>query len=67
MVALRMESVDRNPQIGYPQIGYPQSLSAWRAWIEIFRTQFSDIRSTVALRMESVDRNMLNFRNDEDL
>ena len=56
-VALRKESVDRNHQpTGISVIGDP-SLSARRAWIEIFiRREMSLIRP-VALRKESVDRN----------
>ena len=37
-----------------------KSLSARRAWIEIFDTPAGTCRSSVALRKESVDRNITN-------
>ena len=37
--------------------GSAESLSARRAWIEIFNTQISKVKKGVALRKESVDRN----------
>ena len=36
MVALRKESVDRNTNPGSTTLTFPGSLSARRAWIEIF-------------------------------
>ena len=56
-VALRKESVDRNP---FPYLLWQfgrASLSARRAWIEIGLSYFYIIKITVALRKESVDRN----------
>ena len=35
-----------------------KSLSARRAWIEIFEAVFADYNKIVALRKESVDRNI---------
>ena len=56
-VALRKESVDRNPlSLGHSYIRR-QSLSARRAWIEIFALLYSTTEISVALRKESVDRN----------
>ena len=56
-VALRKESVDRNCRAPQKKQCLP-SLSARRAWIEIFiRREMSLIRP-VALRKESVDRNI---------
>ena len=55
-VALRKESVDRNPYLLW-QFGRALSLSARRAWIEIVRFTASLILPLVALRKESVDRN----------
>ena len=59
MVALRKESVDRNMVvlIRYTQI--IKSLSARRAWIEIFLEHLESLTDDVALRKESVDRNSL--------
>ena len=56
-VALRKESVDRNPTIKAMRGDRKASLSARRAWIEIMArlSHFSTLR--VALRKESVDRN----------
>ena len=57
LVALRKESVDRNP---FPLLGafcVRASLSARRAWIEIRRFLASWSAVLVALRKESVDRN----------
>ena len=58
LVALRKESVDRNISL-IPLITLLiMSLSARRAWIEIF-VPFNVIRpAIVALRKESVDRNL---------
>ena len=61
-VALRKESVDRNVlilRLGAPVIG---SLSARRAWIEIFFLPRSGQACAVALRKESVDRNVKVFQ-----
>ena len=58
-VALRKESVDRNPCFELSQFGTSASLSARRAWIEI-GIQIRGIACFfVALRKESVDRNRL--------
>ena len=57
MVALRKESVDRNllpPVSILPKIG---SLSARRAWIEMWVLRKVPLLGIVALRKESVDRN----------
>ena len=57
-VALRKESVDRNPSLA-GTIGLKTgSLSARRAWIEIVRPSPIAKSRWVALRKESVDRNM---------
>ena len=57
-VALRKESVDRNIFLTLTVRNVPMSLSARRAWIEIF-VPFDVIRpAIVALRKESVDRNI---------
>ena len=57
-VALRKESVDRNRgDIVSGQNGR-WSLSARRAWIEIFDVYIIRQRVFVALRKESVDRNI---------
>ena len=56
-VALRKESVDRNvDHIGLLSPTDP-SLSARRAWIEIYSPDGHVLQHTVALRKESVDRN----------
>ena len=58
-VALRKESVDRNycgTSIG---LSYDGSLSARRAWIEIYVVLRRCYHGRVALRKESVDRNFL--------
>ena len=57
LVALRKESVDRNFDICNPASTLPRSLSARRAWIEIFPPGIMPGFLTVALRKESVDRN----------
>ena len=57
MVALRKESVDRNFNAVQIVIVIVKSLSARRAWIEIFKLQRSIDTISVALRKESVDRN----------
>ena len=57
MVALRKESVDRNGSSLSVFLLRGWSLSARRAWIEIFETLAGTCRSSVALRKESVDRN----------
>ena len=56
-VALRKESVDRNISIDVlPQL-LLLSLSARRAWIEIYTPRSAGPWQAVALRKESVDRN----------
>ena len=57
-VALRKESVDRNITRGQLPTPEPPSLSARRAWIEIFWDISSALPRCVALRKESVDRNI---------
>ena len=56
-VALRKESVDRNLRKKRIEAELCKSLSARRAWIEIFDVERLPEPSTVALRKESVDRN----------
>ena len=56
-VALRKESVDRNPCNGRITPGSMASLSARRAWIEIQPPPLRRPSPWVALRKESVDRN----------
>ena len=57
-VALRKESVDRNPDHAWWLRCWQLSLSARRAWIEIPAGCWRDARRAVALRKESVDRNL---------
>ena len=57
-VALRKESVDRNSTSRISKQIENASLSARRAWIEIFLSVLALGIPTVALRKESVDRNM---------
>ncbi len=57
VVALRKESVDRNFDIDYYKTREHRSLSARRAWIEIYFLNSSKLQRSVALRKESVDRN----------
>ena len=57
-VALRKESVDRNRHWWLFGRRWSWSLSARRAWIEIFATGLSTKSISVALRKESVDRNL---------
>ena len=57
-VALRKESVDRNVVVARCKAQNLRSLSARRAWIEIFKLQRSIDTISVALRKESVDRNI---------
>ena len=58
IVALRKESVDRNVDTT-TSCGAPvRSLSARRAWIEIFKLYLGGEQNKVALRKESVDRNV---------
>ena len=57
MVALRKESVDRNPDSVRPLSIAKRSLSARRAWIEIGVYYYPSDQPVVALRKESVDRN----------
>ena len=57
MVALRKESVDRNPGSIGADGKLHRSLSARRAWIEMISPPSDALRSWVALRKESVDRN----------
>ena len=57
-VALRKESVDRNPPRVSVCAAAAASLSARRAWIEIIQCNAQILRAGVALRKESVDRNL---------
>ena len=57
-VALRKESVDRNIRGNADIKHHPRSLSARRAWIEIFVRKRAEGVAFVALRKESVDRNL---------
>ena len=57
VVALRKESVDRNPLITLCAFIGVLSLSARRAWIEIRVSETLPSVVSVALRKESVDRN----------
>ena len=56
-VALRKESVDRNLTFLLSLRSLLQSLSARRAWIEIYNIIIRKCYLVVALRKESVDRN----------
>ena len=56
-VALRKESVDRNSVLWPSRLRQNTSLSARRAWIEIFTGSYHPHFHIVALRKESVDRN----------
>ena len=56
-VALRKESVDRNFHVRHTTSALPRSLSARRAWIEIYGCYSLRYSASVALRKESVDRN----------
>ena len=56
-VALRKESVDRNPVVPAELTTLIRSLSARRAWIEIMSLNTQQRHLPVALRKESVDRN----------
>ena len=56
-VALRKESVDRNPLIWTLTTHKISSLSARRAWIEMIDSITQGVFNLVALRKESVDRN----------
>ena len=56
-VALRKESVDRNTENAVLFLMTAGSLSARRAWIEIFMLFANADCEKVALRKESVDRN----------
>ena len=56
-VALRKESVDRNYTDTAVIVLRSESLSARRAWIEIYALCISVLIMPVALRKESVDRN----------
>ena len=56
-VALRKESVDRNPPVDTSSVNVSASLSARRAWIEIAYGALDGASEIVALRKESVDRN----------
>ena len=58
-VALRKESVDRNVPFDVIRPAIDVSLSARRAWIEIFDYIIRLYRRIVALRKESVDRNTM--------
>ena len=57
VVALRKESVDRNREVFGIPYSAAMSLSARRAWIEIYNLSDIDDKFGVALRKESVDRN----------
>ena len=57
VVALRKESVDRNIRRCLMSVVFLLSLSARRAWIEIFQKKHPLTKPIVALRKESVDRN----------
>ena len=57
-VALRKESVDRNSQVVSAELRVFQSLSARRAWIEMWGVFECAACGYVALRKESVDRNV---------
>ena len=57
VVALRKESVDRNISLNSITYANPLSLSARRAWIEIYTPDEEFEIDEVALRKESVDRN----------
>ena len=56
-VALRKESVDRNQIFPLTWTLTTQSLSARRAWIEMYNATNQTWLLNVALRKESVDRN----------
>ena len=56
-VALRKESVDRNYTQKRKKAGRMKSLSARRAWIEMWDNAEKFNGAVVALRKESVDRN----------
>ena len=56
-VALRKESVDRNPGMSTILSTIVSSLSARRAWIEMQVIEMCSPMLSVALRKESVDRN----------
>ena len=58
-VALRKESVDRNQQDMSSVTLHYASLSARRAWIEIWVCSAGCVCLKVALRKESVDRNAM--------
>ena len=58
VVALRKESVDRNPKNPMISVDEIPSLSARRAWIEMLMKCQVKKYSGVALRKESVDRNI---------
>ena len=62
MVALRKESVDRNHVVLVVPSGCWLSLSARRAWIEIYLVRDAKNGGGVALRKESVDRNVIKNR-----
>ena len=59
LVALRKESVDRNPLIWTLTTHKILSLSARRAWIEMDTSDVTAKTGLVALRKESVDRNSI--------
>ena len=62
-VALRKESVDRNAPQVVRVVLIKKSLSARRAWIEIWLAGYRQALAHVALRKESVDRNFhISFR-----
>ena len=53
--------MDRNVVGSWPRAMNPLSLSARRAWIEIFGGACGKLLALVALRKESVDRNCDDF------
>ena len=63
VVALRKESVDRNVRSYFLGSRVPVSLSARRAWIEIWKAEEKTYLDNVALRKESVDRNAEDWLN----
>ena len=62
LVALRKESVDRNPGVALYRRRSGRSLSARRAWIEMAMVCQTGFDCRVALRKESVDRNVTSAR-----
>ena len=54
--------MDRNKKLVDKRYEFRESLSARRAWIEIFQKRCLQMRNRVALRKESVDRSSLDAR-----